>query len=394
MNIFSLFKRREMRRTDEASWAAMADHGGFASTGNFVDSHTAESIAAVFACVQALSESTACLPFHVYQCDADGVRVRADNHPLARVLRQPNDYQSGMAFREAMTGDVLLHGNAFARKEYNGAGELVALHPLITRHVVVVRLPSGRLAYDYTDLFGNLSRYLDDEIFHLADRTEAGWHLGRSRIAIAREQLGLALAQREHGTSTFRNGSFPLGVLEAPADRIISTEQVDRLKHDWALRYSGKHNAGKTPLLQWGIKYNPVTVPLEDMQWIAAQKMTVEEVARIFRVPPTLIQDLSHGTYTNVAELGSQFVRYSLQRWLSMWEAEVSRQLLGPIARARYHAEHSVDGLLRGNPEARAAFYSSAITAGWMTVDEVRHLENLPPLADATPENEPDGDEA
>lgn len=380
MKFPSLFKREQRDRN--ASWSALSDYGAVANTGQFVDSRTAESITAVFACVQALAESTACLPFQVYQRNDDGIRVRVDDHPLARVLRQPNDRQSGMAFREAMTADVLLHGNAYARKEYNGAGELVALHPLITRNVVVVCLPSGRFAYDYTDLFGNFSRYLDDEIFHLADRTESGWHFGRSRIAIAREQLGLALAQREHGASVFRNGSFPTGVLEAPADRTISTEQVDRLKSDWSARFSGKGNAGKTPLLMWGIKYNPVTIPLEDMQWVAAQKMTVEEVARIFRVPPTLIQDLSHGTYTNVTELGSQFVRYSLQRWLSMWEAEVSRQLLGPIARARYHAEHSVDGLLRGNPEARAAFYSSAITAGWMTVDEVRRLENLEPLGD------------
>ena len=380
MKFPSLFKRENRGGTRDASWSSIVNRGAFSNSGQVIDAHMAESITAVFACVQALAESTACLPFHVYQRGPDGIRARADDHPLARVLRQPNDQQSGMALRESMTADVLLHGNAYARKEYSGAGELVALHPLITRNVVVLRLPSGRFAYDYTDIFGNVSRYLDDEIFHLADRTEAGWHMGRSRIAIARDQLGLALAQREHGAATFRNGSFPTGVLEAPADRVLQQDQVDRLRIDWNERYSGQRNAGKTPLLQWGIKYNPVTVPLEDMQWIAAQKMTVEEVARIFRVPPTLIQDLSHGTYTNVTELGSQFVRYSLQRWLSMWEAEVSRQLLGPIARARYHAEHSVDGLLRGNPEARAAYYASAINAGWMTRDEVRRLENLAPL--------------
>lgn len=135
------------------------------------------------------------------------------------------------------------------------------------------------------------------------------------------------------------------------------------------------------------IDYKPLSPNMEDLQWIAAQKMAVEDVARIFRVPPTLIQDLSHGTYTNVIELGSQFVRYSLARWIAMWESEIQRQLLGPIARKRYHAEHSVEGLLRGNPEARADFYGKAIKDGWMTVDEVRRLENLPP---ATRDKVPD----
>jgi len=375
----NLFKRRE-RRAADPSWSALVNQGAASAAGPFVDVRTAESISAVFACVQALAESTACLPFHVYQRGDDGVRVRADDHPLARVLRQPNDAQSGLAFRESMTAAVLLHGNAYARIETNGAGELVALHPMDPRSVSVLRLPSGRYVYDYTDDDGKVSRLLDHEVFHLADRTDAGSIVGRSRIAVARDQLGLALAQREHGAAVFRNGVFPAGVLEAPADRMISNEQMERLAANWNNRHVGTGNAGKTPLLLFGVQYKPVTIPLEDMQWVAAQKMAVEDVARIFRVPPTLIQDLSHGTYTNVIELGSQFVRYSLQRWLSMWEAEVSRQLLGPIARRRYHAEHSVEGLLRGNPEARAAFYASAINAGWMTVDEVRRLENLPPL--------------
>ena len=121
---------------------------------------------------------------------------------------------------------------------------------------------------------------------------------------------------------------------------------------------------------------------LADAEWIAGQQLNTEEVCRIFRVPPTMVGDLRHGSYQNTAELGGQFVRFSLQRWVSMWEAEVSRQLLGPIARKRIHAEHSVEGLLRGNSEARAAFYASAISAGWMTVDEVRRLENLPARGD------------
>lgn len=387
MNLLSIFRRE--RRSVDPSWSALIDRGAVSASGQFVDAKSAESITAVFACVQALSESTATLPLHVFERVSDGERQRADDHPLSRVLRQPNPYQSGLAFRESMTAAVLLHGNAYARIETNAAGELTALHPMKSGSVTVVKLASGRYAFDWTDDDGKVSRLLDHEVFHLADRTEPGSIVGRSRIQIARDQLGLALAQRDHGSYVFRNGAFPSGVLTGPPDRTFSDAQMAKISHDWNSRISGSSNAGKTPLLLWGIEYKPLSPNLEDLQWIAAQKMTVEDVARIFRVPPTLIQDLEHGTYTNVIELGSQFVRYSLARWIAMWEAEISRQLLGPIARRRYHAEHSVEGLLRGNPEARADFYSKAIKDGWMTVDEVRKLENLPLIPrDKVPDND------
>ena len=153
----------------------------------------------------------------------------------------------------------------------------------------------------------------------------------------------------------------------------LNPEQVADVSRNW-----GKLKTGATPILTYGLSYQALSANFEDLQFIAGQKFSVEQVCRIFRVPPTLVQDLSHGTYTNVLELGSQFVRYSLQRWLSSWEADISRQLLGPIARRRYHAEHSVDALLRGNPEARATFYQTMIAAGVMDAEEARSLENFP----------------
>lgn len=378
MSILSFFKRE--KRSTDPSWDALVNRGALAQSGQFVDANSAESISAVFACVQALSESTATLPLHVFNRSDDGTRERADDHPLARVLRQPNDYQSGLQFRESMTAAVLLHGNAYARIERDRSGELTALHPMKPGSVTVVRLASGRYAYDYTDEDGKVSRLLDHEVFHLADRTEPGSIVGRSRISIARDQLGLALAQREHGSAVFRNGAFPSGVLTGPADKSFSEEQMAKISDSWNRRISGTGNAGKTPLLLWGIQYQALSPNLEELQWIASQQFSVTEVCRIFRVPPILVQTLEQASYNNVTELSQQFIRYSLARWIAMWESEIQRQLLGPIARKRYHAEHSVEGLLRGNPEARADFYGKAIKDGWMTVDEVRKLENLPAL--------------
>ncbi|WP_242107204.1 phage portal protein [Luteimonas aquatica] len=386
------FRKAEKRDVDP-SWSALLNQGAVSASGAYVDAKAAEGIAAVFGCVQALSESTACLPLHVYQRNDDGERERADDHPLARTLRTPNPHQSGLAFREAMTASVLLHGNAFARKEYNDAGELVGLHPIATRGVTVLRLPSGRYAYDYTDDAGQRQRLLEDEVFHLADRAECGSIVGKSRIAIARDTLGMGLSLREHGASTFRNGARLSGVLKTP--NVLNDDTAGRISTSWQSQFGGSGNAGKTAILENGLEYQQVSMSLEDAQWIAAQQFTTEEVCRIFRVPPTMIGDLRFGSYQNTAELGSQFVRYSLARWIALWESEISRQLLTSMGRRRYLAEHSVEGLLRGNPEARADFYQKAITAGWMTTDEVRRLENLPKRTEprASTKDEGQGDE-
>lgn len=372
------WSKRETRAEPDPSWAALINGSAVSASGAFVDAKAAESIAAVFACVQALSESTATLPLHVFERLGNGDRIRADNIPLASVLREPNQHQSGMAFREAMTGSVLLHGNAYARIEHNGAGELTGLHPIDARTVTVLRLPSGRYVYEYPDANGRQVRLLEEECFHLADRAEPGSIIGKSRIAIARDTLGLGLALREHGSSTFRNGARLSGVLQTP--HVMGDESIARLRESWQSQFSGTGNSGRTAILENGLSYQQLAMSLEDAQWIAAQQLATEEIARLYRVPPTMIGDLRHGSYQNTAELGSQFVRYSLARWVSMWETEIARQLLGPIARRRYHAEHAVEGLLRGNPEARADFYAKAIGDGWMTVNEVRRLENLPAL--------------
>lgn len=251
MKFLDLFRRGEQRAADP-SWSALIDRGAVSASGQYVDAKAAESITAVFASVQALSESTACLPLHVFARNDDGTRERADDHPLSRALRQPNPYQSGLAFRESMTAAVLLHGNAYARIETNAAGELTALHPMKPGSVTVVKLASGRYAFDWTDDDGKVSRLLDHEVFHLADRTEPGSIVGRSRIQIARDQLGLALAQREHGSSVFRNGAFPSGVLTGPPDKTFSETQMAKISSDWNSRFSGSGNVGRTPLLLWG----------------------------------------------------------------------------------------------------------------------------------------------
>ncbi|MDH5824323.1 phage portal protein [Luteimonas sp. RD2P54] len=377
MNIWNMLRGHTEQRAADPSWDALANGGNNTTAGAYVDAKSAESISTVYACVQALSESTACLPLHTYRRTDEGYRERADGHWLSRLLERPNEQQTGMEFRESQTAAVLLWGNAYARKEFNGAGEVVSLQPLHPQRVSIVRLDSGRHRYDYTDDNGQLVRLLQDEVLHLRDRTDPGSIVGKSRIAIARETLGLSLSLRAHGAGVFGRGARPASIITNEGQRDLTTEQLASM-HSRLTQYASPANAGKTLILPRNMKWQTVGLSNEDAEWIGAMNFSVTEICRLFRVPPILVQTLEQASYNNVNELGQQFVRFSLQRWLTMWEEGISRALLGPIARQRYYAEHAVDGLLRAQPKERSEFYKSGIDAGWLDVEEVRRLENLP----------------
>ncbi len=331
----------------------------------------------MFACVHALSESTACLPLHTYRRNEDGSRERADGHWLSRVLERPNEYQSGMEFRECMTASVLLNGNGYARKESNGAGEVTALHPLNPGRVSIVRLDSGRYRHDYTDDAGRPVRRLSDEVLHLSDRTDPGSIVGKSRVTIARETLGLSLSLRTHGANSFGRGARPSSVLYNEGKRDWTAEEITSFKNK--LDYFASAGAGRTMVMGLrGVKLEPFGLSNEDAQWLEAMNFSVTEVCRLFRVPPILVQTLEQASYNNVESLGEQFVKFSLTRWLNLWESAISHQMLGPIARQRFYAEHAVDALLRAQAKERSEFYKTMIDAGVMHPDEARRFENLP----------------
>lgn len=380
MNILDSLRgawRGEQRAADP-SWRHLIDGGAMSGAGMHVDAKSAESISTVYACVQALAESSAALPLHVYQRMDNGDRQRADGHWLTRLLERPNADQSGFEFRESMTAAVLLWGNGYARKEFNGAGEVTALHPMHPQRMTIVKLGNGRHRFEYTDDAGRIVRLLQEEILHLRDRCEPGSIVGKSRIAIARETLGLSLSLRAHGAAVFGRGARPASVITNEGrNRDLTSDEIDQIRARLET-YSSPANAGKTLLLPKGLKWNSVGLSNEDAEWLASMAFSVNEICRIFRVPPVLVQDLTHATYSNVDRLGDYFVSFALQRWLTLWESAISQQLLGVIARGRFYAEHAVEGLLRTQPSERAEFYKSGIDAGWLDADEVRRLENLP----------------
>ena len=157
----------------------------------------------------------------------------------------------------------------------------------------------------------------------------------------------------------------------------LNTEQKTALAASWNTQHGGA-NAGKTAILESGVEFQPISMTLEDAEWIAARQFSVEETCRLFRVPPTIVGDLRHGNYSNSVELARQFVTMTLRRHLIAWEQAIAAKCLTEAGRRTFFAEHQVEGLLRGDSANRAAFYSSGIKDGWLLPSEARRLENLP----------------
>ena len=275
---------------------------------------------------------------------------------------------------------TLLRGNAHAEIMRGNDGQVNALVPLLPDRVTTLQLDNGRLAYDVTNTNGRMRRLLQHEVLHLRHRSDNGL-VGVAPITASRETVQLALAERNHGNSTFTNGTRLSGILKFPHK--LNPDQRISIADSWATQYAGGANAGKTALLEEGVDFSTVSMSMEDAQWLEARQFSVEEIARLFRVPPTIIGDLRHGNYSNSVEMNRVFVVHTLRRHMTMWEQAISSSLLTPAARQVYFAEHNVEGLLRGDSTNRADFYSKGIADGWLLIDEVRKYENLPKLNDA-----------
>lgn len=342
------------------------------SAGVNVTAQSAESISAVYGCVSAIAETVASLPLDVYRHSDDG-RDKARTHPLYALLHDaPNDWQTALEFREQLQRHVLLRGNGYARIRWSGAGRVQALEPIHPDAVQILRTStSERLVYEYTDRHGKLQRLTADEMLHLRFHSDDGV-LGRSPIAVARDTLGLALAERTHGAKMFEQGTKLSGVIETAAG--TTKIQAGEIRESWAAGYGGVGNHGKTAVLPQGATFKTVSMTLEDSEWIEARKLSVIEVCRLFRCPPVIVQSMESANYSNSVELARQFITLTLRRHLVMWEQAVNKTMLS----SGFFCEHNVEGLLRGDSVTRAQFYQRGVEDGWLLRSEVRRMENLP----------------
>lgn len=339
---------------------------------------SAQSVGACYAAVALIAEAIGSLPLKLYRRDGED-RTTATDHPLHTVLhRAPNDQQSATEFWEWMVSSMLLTGNAYAKVTRGWDGQARSLDPMVTSNVTIMRKGETIAGYEYTNRDGVRERLLPAEVFHLRHRAGNDPLVGVSPITAARAVIQLAQAEAQHGQSTFDNGTRASGIISMPGR--LKPEQRQAIAASWASQYAGGANAGKVPVMEEGSTFTPISLSLADSEWVASRRFSVEEVARIFKVPPVLIGDLSHSTYSNSVAMDQFFAKHTLGRHLSAIEGAINRQLLTPQAARTMYAEFSLEGLLRGSSTERAQFYSTAVNDGWLKRSEVRKLENLPAL--------------
>jgi len=347
------------------------------SAGPTVTPDTALRSTAVYAAVRIISESVASLPFILHRRLPDGGKERATDHPLYRILRfYPNDEQTAIEFWEMQIGHVLTRGNAFAMVERNNAGDVTGLWPLPPSDVVIERR-GKELIYTFHGLTGT-AQFRTGEILHIRGLSK-GSVFGLSPITLAKEAIGAGLAMEEYGARFFSNDGTPGGVLEYPGT--LSSEAKQRLKESWETTQRGSRNAGRTAVLEAGLKYHAVSFTPEDSQFIESRKFQLQEIARIFRIPPHMLGDLSKSSFSNIEQQSLEFVMHTLRPWLDRIEQAVMRDVLTPTERELLSPKFQIDGLLRGDQRSRFEAYSIGLQNGIYSINEVRALENLNPIA-------------
>lgn len=359
---------------------------GGTTAGKTVNERTAMQTTAVYACVRILAEAVAGLPLHVYRYRSDGGKERIPFHPLYHLLHdEPNPEMTSFVFRETLMSHLLLWGNAYAQVVRNGRGQAIALYPLLPSKMDVSRASNGELVYKYyrdvdesgINPQGGYVTLRKDEVLHIPGLGFDGL-IGYSPIAMAKNAIGMSLATEEYGATFFANGANPGGVLEHPG--VI--KDIQRVKDSWNSAYQGSGNAHKVAVLEEGMKFQAIGIPPEQAQFLETRKFQINEIARIFRVPPHMIGDLEKSSFSNIEQQSLEFVKYTLDPWVVRWEQALQQSLLLPSEKSSLFIKFNVDGLLRGDYQSRMTGYATGIQNGYYSVNDVRSLEDLNMLSD------------
>ena len=373
--MLTLVKGTPLSIRDPEHWRNASD----SPTGESVTANSVLGLSAVWACVNLLAGTIASLPMMVYRTDGKGARTVATDHPLYRVLHDsPNSLQTALDFWEFICASIELWGNGYARKIKNG-DKVVGLVPIMPDLPVVTSIGNGRLMYRWTE-DGRYFELTNDDVLHI--RGFGGNPLGgMSTLAFGARAFGLALAIDKAAGSTFKNGLRPSGVLTF--DKFLTVEQRDVTEKRLVEKFMGAMNSGRPMVLEGGPTWAQLGINPEDAQMLESRGFSVEEICRFFGTPPFMIghseKSTSWGTGLKEQTLG--FQKFALRRRAKRIEQSIEKQLLTPQDRAEgIVVEIAMEGLLRGASDERSTFYQSGLTNGWMTINEVRALENLPPV--------------
>ncbi len=356
---------------------------GRTTSGKTVNERTALQTTAVYACVRILSETIASLPLHVYRY-TEGGKTKDTEHALYTLLHdEPNPDMTSFVFRETLMSHLLIWGNAYSQILRDRSGQVIGLYPLLPDQMSVHRSEKGKLFYVYNRYEEDNPNFQEkgsivlsqEEVLHIPGLGFDGL-IGYSPIALAKNAVGITLACEEYGASFFGNGANPGGVLEHPG----ILKDPAKVRDSWNAVYQGTRNAHKVAVLEEGMSYKQIGIPPEEAQFLETRKFQINEIARLFRIPPHMVGDLEKSSFSNIEQQSLEFVKYTLDPWVVRFEQALKKSLLLPEEKKTYFIKFNVDGLLRGDYQSRMNGYAIGRQNGWLSTNDIRELEELNPI--------------
>ena len=366
--------------SDSASNFSMfgSSRAAYSKAGTVVDPKTALSLSALRRSVSLLAESVAQLPCEVYKRDGDQ-KLKAVDHPLYDILHnQPNQKDSSFEYFETGQGFLGLNGNHIALIERDNKANITELIPI---HRDKVQILKGDDGLPYYHLIEENKTLAMREVHHVKAFSMDGFQ-GLSPLQTSPDSIGLALAVEEHASKVFSNGTTLSGVIERPKDAgsIKTQSGIDTVVNSFVGKHSGIRNMFSVAMLQEGMTYKQMAMNNDQAQLIEARGMSVADVSRLYGIPLSMLSESAGESYKSIEQQSLNFVIFGLMPWLKRWESAMRRDLLLPSERKEYFIEFNVAGLIRGDMKSRYDAYAIARQWGWLSVNDIRRLENLGPV--------------
>lgn len=348
-------------------------------TGELVTVDTAMQTSAVFACVDLISRILAELSLKLYKTSKD-INEEDKSNPLYWLLLDfPNQYQTDFEFKEFIMRSLLLHGNGYAEIVSTGGRAVDQLIPLDPTRVTPFWYKPYVKAYRYSDPFLNKERIIMfEEMLHIMRYPDETGLAGLSPIAAMKRSIGATIAAEKYGARFYKNNAIPSGILEHPS--VLSHESRQNLIEDWARKYEGVSNRGKTIVLEEGMKYNQMAVTPEDAQFLETRKFNVNDIARIFGIQPHKIGDLEKATFSNIEQQDLEFVKDTMSPWCTCWEKAIKRDVFTEPQKRTHYVNFDFTDLLKGEQDKRYDSYSKGINNGFLSINEAREKEHMNPV--------------
>jgi HK97 family phage portal protein len=365
-----------------ASWFIDWVRGGDSTTaGVHVTPDSSMRLSAVWACVRIRSEDVGKLPCFLYRKLPDGGKERATDHPSFNLIRyQPNPTQTAFEFKQLMQAWLDLNGNAYALKEFDARGKIIALWPVHPHWVTVLRVPGTWELFYEVKIPGEEAQTIPDAgMVHLRGLTLDGF-VGVSPITYHRETIGLAIGAQRYGASFFGNSAQPNGALKVP--HILDAGAADKLRADWDKKFRGSENAHKLAIFDGGMEWVQTGMSNTDAQYLEARKFQNQQIYSLYRMPPHKVGELERSTNNNIEHQALEYVTDCLMTELTRWEQTLWRDLLTAEEQKVYFFEFLTNALLRGDFASRMAGYAIARNWGIYSADDVRDLENMNRIPD------------